>query len=525
MTEQKFKTKLSWLLFILLLCIYHSDGYFQVSSDAIPNVYLPVSILSEGNLSFSLKEFPFMFRQDKDALKKDGKFKKYLKTREVYPGAGIFPDYYLIKTQYPGIYVNIFGIGSGLTALPVFAIIKAFYPGYANNPALLWRASKLVASLCAAGSAVLVFLIACYFLNIWPASLIALAYGLGTSIWSGASQTLWQQSPNILFLALGAWAMVRSQQKRDVSIAWSGAALGMAFLCRPTSAFAIIAVAGYLALTRRKELLKFILGGIPFAAVWVTYNLYYFDKMFFLGQAENSSKLLALAGTGSSDLWQTPFWEGAMGVLFSPARGIFIYSPFLLFTIPFAYFLFKDSRYRILTPFFIAATAMIMMIFKWYTWWGGWYFGYRLAIDAMPLLALALIPGMKYISSKKWISAVFAVTLVWSIGVQGLGAFSYDIKGWNDRQFYDVSIDKKHLRIPVDYADKHHLIEQLHKKYSNHITVRTVSGNIDLPENKHRLLSFFDNPILYYFLNFQKSRERRKQYIKSWLLANVQTNG
>lgn len=504
-------------MFALLLCLYHGDGEFQVSSDAIANIYLPVSVLNEGNLSFSPKEFPFMFWHDDSVLKKNGKLERLLKTQAVYPGQGIFPLYYLSKTRYPGICVNSYGIGAGLTALPVFALIKTIDPAYASDPELLWQTGKLVACLCVAGSVVLLFLTACYFLEWRAAVLIALAYGLGTCVWSDASQTLWQQSPNVLFLALGAWALVRSEHTRSFSTAWCGAALGLAVLSRPTSAFAVIAVAGYLAVTRRRELLKFVLGGLPLAAVWLGYNYHYFGNPIFLGQAGTSGKLLALAGTGSSDLWQTPLWEGIRGVLFSPARGVFIYSPFLLFAFPATFLLFRDSRYRVLVPFFLAALAMIAITFKWYSWYGGWTYGYRLVVDAMPLLTLMLIPGMEYISEKKWISVIFAATLIWSIGVQALGAFSYDLSGWNNRPFYEVRIGNKHMRTPVDYANKTHLIDRLRQKYGTDITVRIVSGNIDFKENKYRLMSLLDNPISYYLSHFQEARLRRKQNFKNWL--------
>ena len=516
---QKYKGPIAWALFILLLCIYHSDGYFQMTSDVIANIYLPVSLLNEGSLSFSPKEFPFMFMHDDNVQKQNGKFERLLKTEAVSPGQGVFPTHYLTKSRYPGVYVNSYGFGAGLTALPVFALIKIFDPDYTKDPELLWRAGKLVASLCVAGSAALLFLTACFFLERRYACLIALAYGLGTGVWSTTSQTLWQQGPNVLFLALGAWALVKSRQTRGFSTAWCGAALGLAVLCRPTSAFAVIAVAGYLAVGRRKELFKFILGGIPIAAALLGYNLYYFGDPFFMGQAETSGKLLALAGTGSSKLWQTPLWQGVTGVLFSPARGVFIYSPFLLFALPSAYILYQDDRYRVLTPFFLAALAMIAITFKWYSWWGGWSYGSRLVVDAMPLLTLMLIPGMAYIAGKKWISTVFTATLIWSIGVQALGAFSYDVVGWNNRPFYEVSIGDKHLRTPVDDANKTHLIDRLRQKYGTGLTVLTVSGNIDFKQNQYRLMSFLDNPISYYLTHFQGARLRRKQNYQNWLKA------
>ena len=38
---------------------------------------------------------------------------------------------------------------------------------------------------------------------------------------------------------------------------------------------------------------------------------------------------VALEKTGSESKWSTPIFRGALGLLFSPSRGIFIYSPVL----------------------------------------------------------------------------------------------------------------------------------------------------------------------------------------------------
>jgi hypothetical protein len=49
------------LVFGVTCILYHVNGDFLPGGDAKPNVYLPVSLLNEGNLSFSPAEMPFLF--------------------------------------------------------------------------------------------------------------------------------------------------------------------------------------------------------------------------------------------------------------------------------------------------------------------------------------------------------------------------------------------------------------------------------------------------------------------------------
>jgi len=51
----------SVLLFIFFLAVYNSNFDYLPGNDARPNLYLPVSLLTEGNLSFEPAEVPFMF--------------------------------------------------------------------------------------------------------------------------------------------------------------------------------------------------------------------------------------------------------------------------------------------------------------------------------------------------------------------------------------------------------------------------------------------------------------------------------
>ena len=62
---------------------------------------------------------------------------------------------------------------------------------------------------------------------------------------------------------------------------------------------------------------------------------------------------------------------------------------------------------------------------KWKHWYGGWSFGYRMAVDIIPFLILLLVPYIKsdlFARSKK----LFHILLILSILVQIYGVVFFD---------------------------------------------------------------------------------------------------
>ena len=51
----------AWAVFAVTLGVYSANGDFLPGNDSKPNVYLPISILREGNPTFTPDEMPFMF--------------------------------------------------------------------------------------------------------------------------------------------------------------------------------------------------------------------------------------------------------------------------------------------------------------------------------------------------------------------------------------------------------------------------------------------------------------------------------
>ncbi len=44
-----------------------------------------------------------------------------------------------------------------------------------------------------------------------------------------------------------------------------------------------------------------------------------------------------------------------------------------------------------------------------------------------------MVPVIDVVSRRRWLAAVCAVLLAWSIVIQVLGAFAFDVGGWNNR--------------------------------------------------------------------------------------------
>lgn len=127
----------------------------------------------------------------------------------------------------------------------------------------------------------------------------------------------------------------------------------------------------------------------------------------------------------TSPFWQTPFWEGLAGLLLSPGRGLFIYSPiFLLSLVGLAVawisgpLLFKYMS--------IGPVLAVLLYSRWSLWWGGWSYGPRLLAELAPFLCLFLYFCCTRMGRWRSFRAGFTMLAFLSIGGHVLGAFWYD---------------------------------------------------------------------------------------------------
>ncbi len=416
------------LLFLACFGAYVGNGDFLQGSDQEGNMLFSVNLLKRHSFSLTLPDAPASFHwkleepggearrvEFDEALYEQGRL-----TLTAYP-------YYLATTRHPGEYVNTFGIGAALVGLPVYAVLDLF-TDLESDRWWWWHGGALTASLLTAATAVLIFLAARRFVAPLPALLAALSFGLGSCAWPVSSQALWQHPANSFFLALGAFFLLSSPERRRFA-AYCGAALGMAVLCRPPSALAVVCVGVWLVWADRRRLPAYVAGGLPFAAVLLAYNAWWFGSPFEFGQTL-SSRAIALALAGSEDLWSGPLWESLPGLFVSPQRGLAFYSPVLLFGFVGMALAWREARYRPLVPLQAAALLLIVVAAKWWDWWGGAAWGYRSIVDTAPFLALSMIPVIERVVAGRRRAALFGAALLWSVAVQFVGAWSYSQVGW-----------------------------------------------------------------------------------------------
>lgn len=424
------------LLFVGCFGAYVSNGDFLPGGDQEGNMLLSVNLLKRHAFSLSPPDAPGAFfwkleqpgeeplgvtvnawDQEVDDLYEKGQ----LKARG---------HYYLAQTTQPDVYVNAFGIGSAIVGLPVYAVLDLFVD-VKSDRYWWWHGGALTASLLIAFATLFIFLSARRFVAPIPAFLVALAFGLGSCAWPISSQALWQHPANTFFLCLGAYFLF-GISVREYYAAYCGAALGMAVLCRPTSAVIVVCVGAYLLWVNRRGFVAFVLGGMPFAVMLAAYNGYYFGNILEFGQTI-TSKNIALATTGYDDLWQSPVWESLPGLFISPSRGLVFFSPVLLFGVVGAVIAWRDSRFRPLIPLQVATVLLILVASMWYDWWGGSTYGYRSIVDTVPFFALLMMPVIEWVVASRRMRVLFGALLVWSITVQFIGAYSYSVTGWTEQ--------------------------------------------------------------------------------------------
>lgn len=172
--------------------------------------------------------------------------------------------------------------------------------------------------------------------------------------------------------------------------AQSGAWLALAFLARPQT-LVLVPVFGVL-VWRSEGLRCAVRAAIPLVAGGIflgLYNIYRFGSVLKFGYED-------------VPLLSTPFLQGANGLLFDPAKSVFIFAPVLV-VVPFAI----GKLWRRHTSVAILLTTNFLLTFAlsavWFSWQGGWAWGPRLLIPGVIPLVATLAP---WLSSHKRVAIV-----------------------------------------------------------------------------------------------------------------------
>jgi hypothetical protein len=332
-----------------------------------------------------------------------------------------------------GTLISGYPIGASFLALPFY------FPYYVNlainnktsHSDLFARtesAEKLAASLIAALSVAVLFLIIAPRVGGLIAVIIAMTFGLGTLIWASASQQLWQHGPGVLCLLLALLGLYREPQSRRTRI-FTGFWLGLAFAIRPqTIPFLAAGAAAEWLITegpvraRARALIPFCLGALPLVAFTMAYNFFFFGSP-----------------AGSYQPYESRFHlsflvKGGPALLFSPNRGLLIFSPIALIGVfGMAFALRRPRAHPIEAAFTAAAIVYFVLHASFFTWAAGWSFGPRYLIETLPALALASTLAISRLPASRAAAIVIVLAIGWSVLVEWNGAFCYPASNWNGR--------------------------------------------------------------------------------------------
>lgn len=397
---------------------YISNGKVDGSGDTLPARYLPIGLLRYH--SFYLDRFPILFDQQ---------------ARKKYSGGR--KPYYL--QLHFGHYVSSYTPGPALLAVPVYAV--PVLAGMSTDSRWLPQLEKFSASVITAFSVVFLFWALREVVSEIGALAITVIYAFGTSSFSVSSQALWQHGPSQFFVALALYFLVKGIQ-REHYLPYAGFSLAAAVVMRPTDALLALPIGLWIIHEHRKVLVRFILFALPPLVLILIYNRVYLSST--VGSPFASDPVA----------WTMPMSRGLPGLLFSPARGLFIYSPIFIFSLWGMYLGWRSGnwflRYLSLGP-----VLVVLLYSKWFMWWGGYSYGPRLLADITPVLCFFLYPVCQQIQGRRVLIGAFIVLGLLSIGLHTIDVY------WNDGNWEAIQdIDNHPERLwnwrnsPIVYCGK-----------------------------------------------------------------------
>jgi len=408
-------------LVVLSFVVYNANLRSITSLDTLATRFVPISIIKEFNLD--LDEFPVLHKRPV-WLGSQSSGDKIDKNSDQHSDENGVP-YYVRFTR--GHYMPTFPVMGAVLSVPVYIIPVLLgltdgppsATGYTRTEIMATFLSKISASLAVAISVGFVYLTLLRSTSRTGALWIALVYAFATGSWSISSQGLWQSAMGQPALALAFYFFVKARENAR-HVIYAGIPLAISVACRPSNIIFAVVFFIYVIHRYRSEVFRFMVSPTILGMFLAAYNLYYFGM---LGGGYSNS--------GTLDTVTSFRWDAFLGLLFSPSRGLLIYSPVFIF----AFFGIRKTWNRTKDPLFIYTAVATILLILFYSFFPGWHgafgYGYRVLVELVPGLCLLLGTVYDRIFANRWTRTVFAMLFLYSVSIQMIGAFDYPC-GWYD---------------------------------------------------------------------------------------------
>ena len=368
----------------------------------------------------------------------------YIDEHEPYAGTTYFFQ------QVNGHYVDFFPWTMGLVAAPsVVALDAAHAVGVGPGAQGLIENGQMQYVQMANGSMMTLIAVAAVLVTALSlargterhrrlvALAVALSFALGTTAWSVASRANWMHGASMAVTSVAVLAATRLAADRGA--AWAavlGAALAASYTVRPTNLSIALALGVWVIWCRPRRAPLAVLGAVLVLVPWFAINQATYGDWF---SPYYASERASFAGN---------YLDRLATNLFSPARGLLLFSPIVLLALAGWWMAVRRSPKAERLPPSLAIALGAAAGAHWMAvsardvdWWGGVGFGPRYMTDLLPWLAVLAVPAVSWLldpppertraMSHRLAVGFVGAALLWSVVVHAQGAYLRSTICWN----------------------------------------------------------------------------------------------
>lgn len=380
--------RLALLACLAALVVYNANLRLIATDDSIPARFLPFALWAHGTVYLDPVLDATIQRSPK--------------------------PYWMIQRTVNGHKASLFPIVTPVLVAPVYLPAVLYLEATGWNQGDLERVGlvmeKLAASLVTSLAVGLMYLVLRRRLGVRDALLLTAAFAFGTGTWSTSSQALWLHAVAELMAVAALWFLTGEPTRGRALQA--GAAVALLVANRPPDLFIALGLAAYAPFWAGRKTPFFVLGGLVPGLLVLAYNLISFHH-----------PLGAWSVLMGGPLFQHPVLLGIAALLFSPGRGLFVFSPFLLF-LPWGIARsLRDRPARLPTLFLAGGVLLHLWLYGRTDWRAGHCYGPRYLLDTLPILIWLLAPVLPALG--RVARAAFLALCLFAAGVELVGAFLY----------------------------------------------------------------------------------------------------
>lgn len=302
------------------------------------------------------------------------------------------PDLPQVVVGWDGRFYSMYDLGQPVLAIPFYLLgraLAAVLPDSDPQAAPRFWVSVLPQVSTALAGVVLYHMSLALFHRRKLAIVLALVWATGTLAWPYA-KFFFSEALITLFLLLSCWMLMQHKaHPAPWKVFLAGLVFGVAVSIRINVIIYAVAFLVYFWLEwisrpRRAgqpvaRLIRdcgiFFSGVVPFVGLFLGHNYARFHDIWHTGYA--------------GETFSTPLYVGLYGLLFSPGRSLFLYSPLTLLGLVALRRFHKE--FPALAGLIMTAFVTALLFFSaWWAWYGGWSWGPRFLVPLIPLLLLPI---------------------------------------------------------------------------------------------------------------------------------------